>query len=94
MTIPTIPTGGTSITGRYGMEEGLFQSTGSSFSVHLGVWLPGPSSKKTNESFTDDPRDWNLFSYIMEKHQRNYGANGKIMNYMQQTYGIREISQM
>ena len=43
-------------------------------------------SKKTIESFTDDPRDWNLFSYIMEKHQRNYGANGKIMNYMQQTY--------
>ena len=22
----------------------------------------------------------------MEKHQRNYGANGKIMNYMQQMY--------
>lgn len=22
----------------------------------------------------------------MEKHQRNYGANGKIMNYLQQTY--------
>ncbi len=43
-------------------------------------------SQKTIETFTDDPRDWNLFSYIMEKHQRNYGANGKIMNYMQQTY--------
>ena len=43
-------------------------------------------SKKTIETFTDDPDDWNLFSYIMEKHQRNYGANGKIMNYMQQTY--------
>ena len=44
------------------------------------------TSKKTIETFTDDPDDWNLFSYIMEKHQRNYGANGKIMNYMQQTY--------
>ncbi len=42
--------------------------------------------KKTIETFTDDPRDWNIFSYIMEKHQRNYGANGKIMNYMQQMY--------
>lgn len=28
----------------------------------------------------------NPFSYVMEKHQRNYGANGKIMNYMQQMY--------
>ena len=43
-------------------------------------------AKKTVESFTDDPQDWNIFSYIMEKHQRNYGANGKIMNYMQQMY--------
>lgn len=43
-------------------------------------------SKKTIEAFTDDPEDWNIFSYIMEKHQRNYGANGKIMNYMQQMY--------
>lgn len=43
-------------------------------------------SRKTLEEITDDPEDMNLFSYIMEKHQRNYGANGKIMNYMQQTY--------
>lgn len=43
-------------------------------------------AKKTIESFTDNPDDWNIFSYIMEKHQRNYGANGKIMNYMQQAY--------
>ena len=28
----------------------------------------------------------NLFSYVMEKHQRQYGANGKIMNYLQQIY--------
>lgn len=42
--------------------------------------------KKTLETVTDRPEDFNLFSYIMEKHQRNYGANGKIMNYMQQTY--------
>lgn len=43
-------------------------------------------SEKTIETFTDDPNDKNIFSYIMEKHQRNGSANGKIMNYMQQTY--------
>ncbi len=43
-------------------------------------------SRKTIETFTDDPKDMNIFSYVMEKHQRNYGANGKIMNYLQQTY--------
>ncbi len=43
-------------------------------------------SKRTMETFTDDPKDMNIFSYIMEKHQRQYGANGKIMNYMQQMY--------
>lgn len=43
-------------------------------------------SLKTIETFTDDSKDWNPFSYIMEKHQRNDGANGKIMNYMQQNY--------
>lgn len=30
--------------------------------------------------------DMNIFSYVMERHQRNGSANGKIMNYMQQTY--------
>ena len=43
-------------------------------------------SKKTVETFTDDERDMNIFSYIMERHQRNGSANGKIINYMQQTY--------
>lgn len=43
-------------------------------------------AKKTLETITDDPRDMNLFSYVMEKHQRQYGANGKIMNYLQQMY--------
>ena len=32
------------------------------------------------------PEDCNPFSYIMEKHQRNNAANGKIMNYLYQTY--------
>lgn len=41
---------------------------------------------KTIEKISDDPADWNIFSYVMEKHQRNGSANGKIMNYMQQTY--------
>lgn len=43
-------------------------------------------SRKTIETFTDDGEDLNIFSYIMERHQRNGSANGKIMNYMQQTY--------
>jgi len=40
---------------------------------------------KTIESFTL-PEDRNLFSYIMERHQRNGSANGKIMNYLSQTF--------
>lgn len=40
----------------------------------------------TVKTFTDDEEDWNIFSYVMERHQRNGSANGKIMNYMQQTY--------
>lgn len=40
---------------------------------------------KTCESFTL-PQDRNIFSYVMEKHQRNSAANGKIMNYMEQTF--------
>ncbi len=42
-------------------------------------------SIKTVESFTE-PADRNVFSYVMEKHQRNASANGKIMNYMEQTF--------
>jgi len=40
---------------------------------------------KTVESFTL-PGDRNVFSYVMERHQRNNSANGKIMNYMYQTF--------
>jgi beta-mannosidase len=42
-------------------------------------------SIKTVEAFTE-PGDRNVFSYVMEKHQRNASANGKIMNYMEQTF--------
>lgn len=42
-------------------------------------------SLKTIETFTL-PSDRNVFSHIMEKHQRNAAANGKIMNYMEQTF--------
>ncbi|MCM1189127.1 MAG: glycoside hydrolase family 2 protein [bacterium] len=42
-------------------------------------------SLKTCETFTL-PEDRNIFSYVMEKHQRNRSANGKIMNYMEQTF--------
>ncbi len=40
---------------------------------------------KTIESFTQ-PKDRNIFSYVMDKHQRNGTANGKIMAYMAQTF--------
>ncbi len=42
-------------------------------------------SMKTIESFTL-PEDRNIFSYVMEKHQRNHSANGKIMNYLSSLY--------
>lgn len=40
---------------------------------------------KTVESFTL-PEDRNVFSYVMEKHQRNNSANGKILKYLYQTF--------
>ena len=40
---------------------------------------------KTIKSFTL-PVDRNIFSYVMEMHQRNSGANGKIMQYLSATY--------
>ncbi|MGJ4849669.1 glycosyl hydrolase 2 galactose-binding domain-containing protein [Bacillota bacterium Meth-B3] len=42
-------------------------------------------SMKTIESFTL-PGDRNAFSYVMEKHQRNDAANGKILAYLAQTF--------
>ncbi len=46
-------------------------------------------SLKTIESFTE-AEDRNIFSYVMEKHQRNNGANGKILQYMSQMYRYPE----
>ena len=43
-------------------------------------------SLKTLETITDDPHDLNPYSYVMEKHQRNAGANGTISTYMQSFY--------
>ena len=40
---------------------------------------------KTVESFTL-PEDRNVFSYVMEMHQRNASANGKILKYISATY--------
>ncbi len=40
---------------------------------------------KTVESFTL-PEDRNIISRVMEMHQRNAGANGKIMNYLSRTF--------
>lgn len=42
-------------------------------------------SHKTVESFTK-PEDRNVFSYVMEKHQKNGGANGKILTYLSDTF--------
>jgi len=42
-------------------------------------------SMKTIEEFTL-PEDRNPFSRVMELHQRNASANGKILNYLSQTY--------
>lgn len=42
-------------------------------------------SMKTVEEFTL-PEDRNPFSAVMELHQRNASANGKILNYLSQTY--------
>ncbi len=42
-------------------------------------------SLKTVESFTE-PSDRNIFSRVMEMHQRNRAANGKILNYLSATY--------
>ncbi len=49
--------------------------------------FPAVSTLKT---VTDDPRELNPFSYVMEKHQRNYGGNGKIAKYMQAAYRYPE----
>ncbi len=40
---------------------------------------------KTVESFTE-PEDRNIFSRVMEMHQRNAAANGKILSYLSATY--------
>ena len=42
-------------------------------------------SIKTIEKFTIE-EDRNIFSYVMEKHQRNDTANGKIMNYISKSF--------
>ena len=42
-------------------------------------------SLKTVETFTE-PSDRNIFSRVMEMHQRNQAANGKILNYLSATY--------
>ena len=39
----------------------------------------------TIESFTE-PEDRNIFSRVMERHQRNKDANGKILSYLSQTF--------
>ena len=40
---------------------------------------------KTVESYTI-PEDRNIFSYVMESHQKNSGANGKILYYLSENF--------
>lgn len=42
-------------------------------------------SIKTVETFTE-PEDRNIFSYVMEKHQKNGAANGKILYYLSENF--------
>ncbi len=42
-------------------------------------------SMKTIRSFSE-PEDWNIYSRVMEMHQRNADANGRIMMYMSKTF--------
>jgi beta-mannosidase len=42
-------------------------------------------SMKTINSFTE-PKDRNIFSYVMEKHQKNGAANGKILFYLSENF--------
>ncbi|MBM7579654.1 beta-mannosidase [Jeotgalibacillus terrae] len=42
-------------------------------------------SLKTVKTFTE-PDDRNIFSYIMEKHQKNGAANGKILYYLSENF--------
>jgi len=42
-------------------------------------------SLKTVEAFTL-PEDRNIFSYVMERHQKNKAANGKILYYLSETF--------
>lgn len=44
---------------------------------------------ETVRSFTEE-EDRNIFSYVMEMHQRNAGANGKILQYLSATYRYPE----
>lgn len=43
-------------------------------------------SIKTLSSATDDQNDLNPYSYVVEKHQRNYGGNSKIAQHMGNIY--------
>lgn len=42
-------------------------------------------STKTIESFTE-PEDRNIFSYVMEMHQKDHSANGKMLWYMAENF--------
>ena len=85
-TAPMIRTGETFITGRCGMEACHLPITGTIISdISQNLGFQSFPAVKTIEQFTA-PEDRNIFSYVMEKHQKNAGANGKILQYMSQMY--------
>ena len=55
------------ITGMYGMETSRSRITGITISA-MQVNLDSSPSRLLRQSklFTDDPADWNIFSYVME----------------------------
>ena len=87
LTIPMTRTEGMCITGRSGMAAVLSLSTGNNFFRYASEFgFQAFPFKKTLEQITDDPDDFNNFFLCDGKAPENYGANGKIMNYLQQTY--------
>ena len=88
---PMIRTAEMCITGKYGMVISHFQNiVNISSDMHLSFGFQSFPSVKNAETVTDDPKELNPFSYVMEKHQRNYGGNGKIAKYMQAAYRYPE----
>ena len=87
-TSQTIRNRGCALLGGMARQPAVFRVPEIFLPLCFGVWLPGvPVPENHHRNLHGrSTEDYNAFSYICEKHQRQYGANGKIMGYMQQTY--------